>query len=158
MEFYTAHDCEYENREYLCDGYDGVVHGFASPEDQTVLETYENGEILYIFYIWHGEDMDWGMYSYSEKAFDGWGGTYIWIPMDDLALLPARSVAQQTKSVTIQVTVPEEQEPEVCISQAVELEPEPVENPGLGVALKIGIVLLAALVVGFWFTLWKLRN
>ncbi len=80
-EFYEEHRAElaYTGRQFLCDGYDGVVRGYTSPEDLTVLETFATGETLWIYYIYTGEALTWGLY--GKKDQQGW------IPMDDLALI-----------------------------------------------------------------------
>jgi hypothetical protein len=81
--FFETHDTTYVGRQYRCDGYGGQVCTYASPNDLTVVETLENGQTLWVQYIWADDDLTWGLY-YRDR--DG-GELVAWVPMDDLALV-----------------------------------------------------------------------
>lgn len=77
-EFYQQHqdECTLVNRKFSAGGAEGTVTAYKSPEDYQVQATFENGETVYIDFVWQGEELEWG---------HNWN-TESWLPMDDLAL------------------------------------------------------------------------
>ncbi len=74
-EFYMAHreEREYVNRVYSADGPDNKVIVYKSPENPTVVETWENGFTARIYHIWTDESGNvWGLYNNWETDETGW--------------------------------------------------------------------------------------
>lgn len=73
--FYTKNreSCQYINRNYTADGPGNKVIVYKSPENPTVLETWENGHVAHIYYTWTDKsDTVWGMYNNWETDETGW--------------------------------------------------------------------------------------
>lgn len=74
-DFYMEHrdECEYINRVYAADGPEDKVIVYKSPENPTVVETWENGRNARIYYIWRDENGNsWGIYEDYENDKTGW--------------------------------------------------------------------------------------
>lgn len=73
--------CQYHNRTYYAQGPDGGVTVYRSPESAAVDQRLENGQPLWIGYIYTDADgIEWG---YTEQFNGLWEG---WVPMDYLLL------------------------------------------------------------------------
>ena len=82
--FYEAHreDCVRNERNYTAAGPNGDVTVYESPESDKVIATFENGETLYISYIYTDPDgIQWGYYENWETGVAGW------VPMEYLELI-----------------------------------------------------------------------
>ena len=82
--FYVSHmeQCEYHDRSYTAAGPNGDVTVYESPESDKVMATIENGESLYISYIYTDETgIQWGYYENWETDVFGW------VPMEYLKLI-----------------------------------------------------------------------
>ncbi|MBQ8821294.1 MAG: hypothetical protein IJZ82_01495 [Lachnospiraceae bacterium] len=65
--------CEYINRNYTADGPDGKVIVYKSPENPTMVETWENGYTVHIYYVCNDEASNsWGIYENFETDKSGW--------------------------------------------------------------------------------------
>lgn len=77
--FYESHEyeCTYEDRYYHADGPNGKLTVYRSPEDDSVIETIENGKRVYVGYIYTDKNgISWGIN-------EDWGGNEQgWFPMD----------------------------------------------------------------------------
>ena len=72
--FYASHynDCYSVERYYIANGYEGKVIVYQNPTKKKVVEEYENGEKIYVFYAYVDKyDTKWGL-------IDGIG----WFPLD----------------------------------------------------------------------------
>lgn len=80
-QFYDSHwrQCEYEGRGYYANGKDGFVTAWEAPNGSFVIDQYENGEKLWVYYIYK----DWALIA-RWVAGDEISG---WLPMADLALV-----------------------------------------------------------------------
>ncbi len=78
--FYERHSdqCTYVGRGYLANGPDGFVTLWNAPNGSEVEAQYENGEALWVYWLWE----DWGCISRWEDGKETSG----WVEMDDLAL------------------------------------------------------------------------
>lgn len=73
--FYHDHyeDCRYVNRNFTANGPDGEVIVYKSPENPTVVATWENGFHAYISFVYTDEDgNEWGIYEDFETGVKGW--------------------------------------------------------------------------------------
>ena len=79
--FYEQHrnDCKYEGRGYYANGAEGFVTLWDAPKGRTVLAQYENGEKLWVYYIYQ----DWGLIRRWEDGQELSG----WVPLADLSLV-----------------------------------------------------------------------
>lgn len=76
-DFYSKHisECHSVERSYLVNGPDGKVTIYASPEDNHVEGTLDNGSHIFVNYIYTGGDVEWGyVEDWSQQAFG-------WVPM-----------------------------------------------------------------------------
>ncbi len=65
--------CEYLNRTYTAAGPDGKVIVYESPENPTVVTTWENGFKAYISFTYTDADGNvWGVYDDSQSGINGW--------------------------------------------------------------------------------------
>lgn len=80
-QFYKQHrhECEYEGRSYYANGKKGFITVWDAPGDSTVRAQYENGEKLWVGYIYK----DWALVSWWEAMQDFSG----WVPLKDLYLI-----------------------------------------------------------------------
>lgn len=81
--FYETHrsQCEYENRGYLANGEKGFVSLLDAPNGSQVLAQYENGEKLWVYFIYQDR---WALtctWDGSRKEISGW------IPLGELSLV-----------------------------------------------------------------------
>lgn len=73
--FYMDHsgDCEYINRSYTANGPDGEVIVYKSPENPTVVTTWENGFTAHIYYVYTDKKgNEWGIYEDHQNNISGW--------------------------------------------------------------------------------------
>ncbi len=69
----NARSCEYLNRYFTADGPDGKVIVYESPENPTVVATWENGFKAYISFTYTDEEGNvWGVYDDSQSGVNGW--------------------------------------------------------------------------------------
>lgn len=75
--FYTEHsdECTYVSGSYITRGPEGSVTAYKAPDNPTIMNTINNGEIIYLAYTCPYEGREWGYYS---------GNNCGWIPMDYL--------------------------------------------------------------------------
>ena len=74
-DFYTKNreNCQLVNRNYTADGPEGKVIVYKSPENPSVVDTWENGHVVNIYYTWTDEnDIVWGMNNDWETNETGW--------------------------------------------------------------------------------------
>ena len=75
-EFYEEHasECEYNARNYIANGPDGVVKIYVSPENSTVVDTLENGVSVCVLFTYVDEDgIEWGVVeNYNDALRTGW--------------------------------------------------------------------------------------
>lgn len=82
--FYESHreQCRRHERNYTVAGPNGNVTVYESPESDKVQETIDNGESVYVSYVYQDDsDVLWGFYEDWENEVSGW------IPMDYLDLI-----------------------------------------------------------------------
>lgn len=79
--FYNRHSgqCEYESRAYYANGRDGFVTLWDAPGGTVVRAQYENGEKLWVYYLYNGS---WALIGRWENHEELSG----WVPLADLAL------------------------------------------------------------------------
>ena len=66
-------DCEYINRSYTANGPDGEVIVYKSPENPTVVTTWENGFTAHIYYVYTDKKgNEWGIYEDHQNNISGW--------------------------------------------------------------------------------------
>lgn len=74
-DFYTKkrENCRLVNRSYTADGPEDKVIVYKSPENPSVVDTWENGHVANIYYTWTDEKgIVWGMYNDWETNETGW--------------------------------------------------------------------------------------
>ncbi len=74
-DFYEKYreSCQLVNRNYTADGPENKVIVYKSPENPTVVTTWENGHLANIYYTWTDENGTvWGMYNDWESNENGW--------------------------------------------------------------------------------------
>lgn len=65
--------CNYVNRSYIANGIGGAVTIYRSPEDSMVVTTVENGQMLYVSYVYTGPDgTEWGCWEDFDAGLLGW--------------------------------------------------------------------------------------
>lgn len=75
-------NCEYLNRHYTADGPDGKVIVYESPQNPTVVATWENGFKAYISFTYtDAEGNVWGVYDDSQSGINGW------VPMEYMVVV-----------------------------------------------------------------------
>ena len=82
--FYNRHrkQCEYENRAYYANGQDGFVTLWDAPDGTMVRAQYENGEKLWVYYLY---DNSWALIGIWNRETRG--ETSCWAPLSDLVLV-----------------------------------------------------------------------
>ena len=80
--FYYKHweQCEYENRAYCANGREGFVTLWDAPDGTMVRAQYENGEKLWVYYIYNDSWALIGIWKNREE-------TSGWVPLADLTLV-----------------------------------------------------------------------
>lgn len=74
-DFYDKYreSCQLVNRNYTADGPEDKVIVYKSPENPSVVATWENGHVANIYYTWTDEKgIVWGMYNNWETNETGW--------------------------------------------------------------------------------------
>lgn len=74
-DFYAQHqrDCEHVNRTFTANGPDGEVIVYKSPENPTVVDTWENGYSARISFVYTDKDgIEWGIYEDYKTDEGGW--------------------------------------------------------------------------------------
>lgn len=82
-DFYEEHrdECEYHDRSYTANGPNGDVTVYESPISDRVIKTVDNGESLWVSYIYEDENgILWG-------CTGDWSEESGWVPMPYLALI-----------------------------------------------------------------------
>ncbi len=82
--FYYKHwkQCEYENRAYYANGQEGFVTFWDAPDGTMVRAQYENGEKLWVYYIY---DSSWALIEIWNRETHT--ETSAWAPLSDLVLV-----------------------------------------------------------------------
>ena len=80
-QFYESHrgQCEYEGRGYYTNGKKGFVTAWDAPNGSLVIDQYENGKKMWVYYIYE----NWGLIARWVGGNEASG----WIPLSDLALI-----------------------------------------------------------------------
>ena len=82
--FYESHrdQCEYHDRSYTANGPNGDVKVYESPESDSVRATVENGEEIYVSYLY--QDANGNIWGCTENWSTDISG---WVPMEYLELI-----------------------------------------------------------------------